>query len=87
MIYKVTIIQKWKNIFDKEIKCREKIHNTPLPKIQKIKAARKISHLIFPLEKCNGVKGHDLRQVFIKEILKTINVNYNIIKKVNNYEI
>jgi len=63
-------------IFNKEIKCRERIRGTPLSKMQKVKAARKVSHLIFPSIIYKGLKGHILRDEFKTEILKTVDVKY-----------
>ena len=71
------ITPKWMNIFNKEIRWREKIHGAPLPTIQKIKAAREVSHQIFPANKgYRGPRGHELREIFRKEILKTVDVDY-----------
>jgi len=80
---------KWKSFssiykehigFSKQLRWREKLYGKPLPLIQKIKAARKVSHDLYPTPKFGGkyggIKGHNIREKFRKEILKSININY-----------
>lgn len=71
------ITQKWLNVFNKQIQWRECVHGKPLSAIQKIKAARAVSHQIFPTYPIyKGIRGHELRDMFRKEILKTVGVDY-----------
>ncbi len=68
--------------FKKELNKRKKLYGDPLPDIQKIKAARKVSHYAFPSPRqggtYGGIKGHYIREIFRKEILKSINFKYTI---------
>jgi len=71
--------------FNKQIKWRERKYGNPLPILQKIKAARAVSHEIYPSLKQGGtycgIKGHMLREHLRKKLLKTVNFNYKIKEK------
>ena len=71
------ISQQWINRFNNQISWRERVYGKPLNTLQKIKAARAVSHLRFPTDKgYRGYKGHSIRERFRKEILKTVGVHY-----------
>ena len=71
------IAQKWITMFNNQITWREKVHGHPLQPIQKVKAARAVSHERFPTDMgFGGYKGHVLRERFRKEILKSVGVDY-----------
>ena len=65
-------------VFLKEIERRKRVNGVPLSKKQKIKAARRASHSIFPSIIFKGMKGHQLREEYKHEILKTVGVKYYI---------
>jgi hypothetical protein len=69
---------KIQNRFFNQLKWREKIYGIPLPDLQKIKAARAISHEVYPTKKYKGRKGHLIRERFRKKILKSVGFNYQI---------
>ncbi|MBU3967097.1 MAG: hypothetical protein KKG76_06960 [Euryarchaeota archaeon] len=64
--------------FNEQIKWRKRKYGIRLSTLQKIKAARAISHEVYPTYKYNGKKGHWIRENFRKEILKSVNVEYII---------
>ncbi|OEU74376.1 MAG: hypothetical protein BA864_05965 [Desulfuromonadales bacterium C00003093] len=71
------ICQRGMDLFNSQIVWRERVHGTPLATLQKIKAARAVSHTIFPHDEgYGGRKGHSIREIFRKEILKTVGVDY-----------
>jgi len=66
------------SVFNEQIKWRENVYGIPLPTIQKIKAARAVSHQIFSTDhrEFRGYHGHMLRENFRKTILKSVGVEY-----------
>lgn len=73
---KVNINFKSTVMFLEQIKWRENRYGKPLPTIQKIKAARAVSHNMYPTnEGFNGKRGHNLRQLFRMKILKFVDVD------------
>ena len=78
---KYRISSYWKGRFDEQLRFREFKHGIPLLAIQKIKAARAISHIKYPTSKYNGLRGHSIRDKFRTEILKLVDVNYKPRKK------
>ena len=77
------ITPKWMGVFNEQIKWRENVYGIPLPTIQKIKAARAVSHQIFSTDcrEFRGYRGHILREVFRKQILKSVGVEYKMQNK------
>lgn len=73
---KYSISSYWKGRFDEQIHFRKFKHGKPLSIIQKIKAARAISHIKYPTSKYSGLRGHNIRDKFRIEILKLVNVDY-----------
>jgi hypothetical protein len=78
---------EWKSIsnsfkehsgFNEQLRWRERKYGTPLPIIQKIKAARKVSHDLYPTEKYYGKRGHWIRERLRKDLLNSIGVNYKM---------
>ena len=71
------ISQKWINRFNNQITWRERVYGKPLSALQKIKAARAVSHQRYPSDDgYRGYKGHHIREMFRTEILKTVGVHY-----------
>ena len=76
-ISKYVIGVEWMKLFNEQLKWRENVYGTPVPTIQKIKAARAVSHQRFPYKKgYRGHKGHVIRDKFRTEILKLVDVDY-----------
>lgn len=68
--------------FNEQIKWRKRKYGNPLPTLQKIKAARAISHEVYPAPQqggtYSGTRGHLIRERFRREILKSVDVDYTI---------
>lgn len=68
--------------FNEQIKWRKRKYGNPLPTLQKIKAARAISHEVYPAPQQGGTyygtRGHLIREKFRREILKSVDVDYII---------
>ena len=65
-------------LFNEQLKWRENVYGTQLPTIQKIKAARAVSHIKYPTSMCGGRRGHNIRDKFRTEILNLVNVDYKL---------